>query len=61
MNAHRRPIKRLLTISALATLLGTAMVTLSPHAQAGTIDTIGSGTTTIKYTGSIVDYLNAYC
>ncbi len=56
MSPHHRKFEQVLTTSALAALLGAAMIAFAPRADAGAIDTIGSGTTTITYSGTIVDY-----
>lgn len=56
MAMHCRSLRYLMTTTAFAGMLGVTTLALIPQAQAGTIDTIGTGTTNIAYTGSIVDY-----
>lgn len=56
MTKHHRPRKHLITTTALATLLTAATLAYTPQAQATPIDTIGAGTTTITYSGAIIDY-----
>ena len=56
MPKHRSALRYLITTTALVGLLGATTLALSPEAHATPVNTIGTGTTNIAYTGAIADY-----
>lgn len=56
MIIHNRSFRHLSFTTAVAGVLGVMTLIVTPLAHAGPIGTIGTGTTGIGYSGSIVDY-----
>lgn len=56
MTIYSRSFRHLISTAAVFGMLGAMTLAATPPAHAGPIDTIGTGTTSIGYSGSIVDY-----